>query len=193
MLTASFEVFSRESVRTLLENRHSNVVIQKWDISCGAAALGTILNYQFDDYVSEVDIAKEMMGRDEYRNNPEMVKNRLGFSLLDLKRYVEGKGYRGVGYGRLDLESIKIKAPIMISVFINGYNHFVVFRGVRGNRVVLADPAWGNRTMTIDRFMSIWMDYPKIGRVGFQVVDDYDPRYQVNRMAPEDMDFVNLR
>jgi len=40
----------------------------------------------------------------------------------------------------------------MVAVNALGYNHFVVFRGVMGDRVLVDDPAWGNRTMTIDKF-----------------------------------------
>ena len=36
----------RPPVRSLLEIRRSGVVVQKFDISCGAAALATILRYQ---------------------------------------------------------------------------------------------------------------------------------------------------
>ena len=61
-------------------------------------------------------------------------------------------------------------APIMVPVNAFGYSHFVVFRGIHGNRVLLADPAWGNRTMTIEKFQHMWLDYGKpIGRVGFVV------------------------
>ena len=45
-------------VKSLLEMRHDNVVVQEWDLSCGAAALATILNYQYDDPVSEREIAE---------------------------------------------------------------------------------------------------------------------------------------
>ena len=38
--------------------RHDKVVVQEWDLSCGAAALATILNHQYDDPVSEREIAK---------------------------------------------------------------------------------------------------------------------------------------
>jgi hypothetical protein len=44
------------------------------------------------------------------------------------------------------------RAPLMVAVNALGYNHFVVFRGVMGDRVLVDDPAWGNRTMTIDKF-----------------------------------------
>jgi hypothetical protein len=64
----------------------------------------------------------------------------------------------------------------MVPVNALGYNHFVIFRGVKGNRVLLADPAWGNRTMTIDKFQRMWLDYgDPIGHVGF-VVEHADGR-----------------
>ena len=50
----------------LLEMRHDNVVVQEWDLSCGAAALATILNHQYDDPVSEREIAAGLIRRDEY-------------------------------------------------------------------------------------------------------------------------------
>jgi uncharacterized protein len=135
-------------VKSLLEMRRENVVIQKWDLSCGAAALATLLEYQHGDPVSEREVVKGLIQREEYLKNPEMVKERQGFSLLDLKRYVDRRGYAGIGYGKLTLKDLIERAPILIPVQTNGYPHFVIFRGVMGNRVLLADPAWGNRTMT---------------------------------------------
>ncbi|MDH5749887.1 MAG: hypothetical protein OEY85_11320, partial [Rhodospirillales bacterium] len=34
------------SVRSLLEDRRQNVILQQWDLSCAAAALATVLRYQ---------------------------------------------------------------------------------------------------------------------------------------------------
>ena len=97
------------------------------------------------------------------------MKIRQGFSLLDLKRYVEGRGYEGIGYGQLGFEDLIDLAPVMVPVDFNGYNHFVIVRGAVGDRVVLADPAWGNRTMAVERFEDSWLEYPEIGKVGFAV------------------------
>ena len=36
---------AREPVRSLLEIRRENVIVQRWDVSCGAAALATLLTY----------------------------------------------------------------------------------------------------------------------------------------------------
>ena len=117
------------AVRSLLEIRQHHVVIQEWDLSCGAAALATLLQYQHGDSVSEQEIALRMMGRAEYLENPDLVNWRQGFSLLDLKRFVEARGYRGIGLGRLTLDHLVQSAPIIVPINAQGYQHFVVFRG----------------------------------------------------------------
>jgi predicted double-glycine peptidase len=178
-------------VKSLLEMRHAGVMIQNWDLSCGAAALGTILNYQYDDPVSEREIAKRLINRDEYLEDPSLVKRRLGFSLLDLKRSVDARGYKGIGYGKLEIEDLIERAPVIVPIKLR-YNHFVVFRGMRGNRVLLADPGWGNRTVTLEEFEHAWLTYPEFGRVGF-VVAQRDGTLPPNRLAPRSDDFVFLR
>jgi hypothetical protein len=227
-------------VRSVLEIRHERVMIQNWDLSCGAAALGTLLRYQFGEPVTEKEIARVLMSRGEYVGHPELVQLREGFSLLDLKRFVQayrakrvtaksptGKKpirtqvaslrpmsphilshfanrkaspstrivsvYEGEGLGQLDFNDLIERAPLMVPVNALGYNHFVVFRGVMGNRVLVADPAWGNRTMTIDKFQRMWLDYGEpMGHVGF-VVERADGRKLPNRMQPKPSDFVMLQ
>jgi uncharacterized protein len=186
-----------QPVQSLLEIRHDRVIIQEWDLSCGAAALATVLHYQFGEPVTEKEIAHALMSRTEYLEHPELVQLREGFSFLDLKRYLQtyrsGSLYKGEGLGQLDLSDLIERAPIMVPVDALGYNHFVVFRGVMGSRVLVADPAWGNRTMTIDKFQRIWLDYGEpMGRIGF-VVESADGRKLPNRMQPKPSDFVMLR
>ncbi|MDZ4137296.1 MAG: C39 family peptidase [Erythrobacter sp.] len=183
---------AREPVASLLEQRRENVVLQQWDISCGAAALATILNHQFDDPVSEREIATSLISRAEYLANPQIIRARLGFSLLDLKRFVDARGYEGIGYGQLDLDQLLQMAPVMVPVELQGYRHFVIFRGVRGNRVLLADPAFGNRTMPIARFEDAWIDDENLGRIGF-VVTRPGQASTAHRLTPQDSDFVMLR
>jgi hypothetical protein len=182
----------RRPVRSLLEQRHERVVIQAWDLSCGAAALATVLKYQHDDPVSEREVALAMIGREEYIANPGLVRYRHGFSLLDLKRYVDERGYEGVGYGKLLIEDLIERAPVMVPVRFRGYNHFVVFRGAMGDSVLLADPAFGNRSMSIEKFEAAWLDYAEFGRVGF-VVARRDGAEPPNRLTPLPSDFVILR
>lgn len=182
----------RGPVKSLLEMRREGVVIQQWDISCGAAALATVLRYQHEDPVTERDIAKSLIRRAEYLENPLLVRVRHGFSFNDLKGYVDGRGYEGIGYGKLNIDHLVKYAPIIVPVRFNGYNHFVVFRGLRADRVLLADPAWGNRTLLLKRFNDAWLNYEQIGKVGF-VVARADGKQMANRMAPQYADFVLLR
>ena len=79
---------NQRPVRSLLEMRQEHVVIQNFDLSCAAAALATLLNFQYGDPVSERDVARRLIRREEYLQNPALVQIRQGFSLLDLKRYV---------------------------------------------------------------------------------------------------------
>ena len=183
---------ARPPVSSLLEIRRNHLVMQEWDLSCGAAALATILNYQHGDPVSEREVAGALIRRQEYIERPELLQLRQGFSLLDLKRYVEQRGYAGMGYGMLQLADLVEKAPLLVPVNLKGYNHFVVFRGRQGNRVLLADPAYGNRTMTVERFEAAWIEYPEFGRVGFAVARR-DGLIPPNRLAPRPRDFVMLR
>lgn len=178
-------------VRSLLEMRRTNVEVQEWDLSCGAAALTTVLKYQHGADITEREVARVLVAREEYLERPELVQIRQGFSLLDLKRFVDGRGYRGIGYGQLELQDLVERAPILVPINTIGYNHFVVFRGMAGNRVLLADPAWGNRTMTVERFERVWIDYGRIGKVGF-VVAGPDGPVPPGDLAPQPRDFLTF-
>src|SRR5687768_14522654 len=97
-------------VRSLLEIRQANVVVQEWDTSCGAAALATLLQYQHGFFDSEKEIAEAMLRV----SDPLKVKVRGGFSLLDLKRYADARGLEGVGYMHLSLDNLIDMAPAVV-------------------------------------------------------------------------------
>jgi len=140
-------------VTTLMEMRRQDVVVQEWDLSCGAAALATLLQFQHGLPITERDIAAAMLTGTDAR----LVKARMGFSLLDMKRLVNAVGLEGTGYGGMDLPNLKGMAPAIVPIRVNSaFSHFVVVRGVVGDRVLLADPAFGNRTMPIHRFETVW-------------------------------------
>lgn len=187
----SSAAYPAASVTSLLEMRQERVVVQQWDMSCGAAALATVLAFQFGERVTERELALQLVKRREYLANPSVVAARQGFSLLDLKRVAEGHGYKGVGLGNLTLPDLIEHAPLIVPVSLHGYNHFVVFRGRVGDQVVLADPAWGNRTMPVEAFERAWIDYPQMGKIGLAVVPKTGGN-QLNRLAPRPDDFVFL-
>jgi len=147
-------------VRSLLEMRQKHVVVQQWDTSCGAAALGTLLKYQHGLAVSEKQIAEGMLRT----GDPLKVKVRGGFSLLDLKRYADAQGLEGVGFLQLSVDDLLDMAPAIVPIMTRGYPHFVVVRGRAEGKLLLADPAFGNRAMNVEAFRSAWT-----GNIGFIV------------------------
>lgn len=182
----------RREVTSLLEMRQEKVVIQQWDLSCGAATLTTLLKYQHGIDIDEKTVAKGLINRKEYIEDPNLIRRRQGFSLLDLKRYTEKIGLQGKSYGGLSLKDLIKFSPILIPINLKGYNHFVIFRGKVGNRVLLADPAWGNRTLTIEKFNKAWINFPKISHVGFIVSNHNSSRYFKNQLTATKNDFVIL-
>ncbi len=181
-----------QMVRSLTEARWRGVVRQDFDISCGAAALCTILNYQHGERLTEREVALGLIDRDEYLANPSLIRLREGFSLLDLKRFVDQRGYEGVGYGQLTYDFLLRLAPVIVPIEPSGYRHFVVFRGEFGGSVLMADPAYGNRSMSRERFERTWIDFPELGRVGF-VVERRDGLIPPNRLLPTPEEFLVLR
>lgn len=171
---------AQPSVTSLLETRHENVVIQQWDLSCAAAAVATLLNFQHGHLVSEREIATSMLRK----TDPVKVRVRGGFSLLDLKRFVETRELVGTGYMDLDLEQLVDIGPSIVPVNLGDYNHFVVFRKLVGNKVLLADPAFGNRSIHVDDFRKGWLK-----NIVFAVTRR-DERSAPNKLSVMKADFV---
>jgi predicted double-glycine peptidase len=80
---------TRTPVRSLLEFRQDRVIVQKWETSCAAAAVATVLTFSQNDPVSEKFVAQRMLRS----TDPIKVKIRGGFSLLDMKRFIETRGF----------------------------------------------------------------------------------------------------
>ena len=65
----------------------------------------------------------------------------------------------------------------------------MVFRGARGNRVLLADPSFGSWTLAIETYLDAWIEYPEFGQVGF-LVKRRDGLPPPEQLAPKPSDFV---
>jgi uncharacterized protein len=151
---ASSSAQPRPGFSSLKEIRERGVVMQNWESSCAAAAVATVLTYGFRDPVNERSVALEMLKYTE----PAKVKAQGGFSLLDMKRFAEGRGYGAAAYKNLSFDEMRVfHAPILL-IRAKGYRHFVVFNGVRGDRALIADPAFGNREIAIDTLKEEWLD-----------------------------------
>lgn len=139
--------------RSLKEIRERGVVMQKWENSCAAASLATVLTYGFADPVSERWVAQQMLKK----THPARVKAQGGFSLLDMKRLVDALGYTGNAYKHLQFEHLAVFHMPIVPINPHGFNHYVVFTGTQDDQVLLADPAFGRRSVRLDVFNAMWM------------------------------------
>ncbi|KWR89119.1 C39 family peptidase [Cupriavidus sp. IDO] len=138
-------------VTSLREARFKTTIRQQYDFSCGSAAVATLLTYQYGDPVSEQLVFANM-----YVNGDQAKIRQEGFSLLDMKRFLESRGFLADGY-ELPLSKLEeTQVPAIVLVVENGYHHFVVVKGVKGDRVLIGDPARGTRAISREHFEQIW-------------------------------------
>ena len=136
------------------ELKRRNVVMQKYDYSCGAAALATILRYYWEDDVSEKQILDAMLKVLTIDEVKDRIKN--GMSITDLRRSSVELGYLS-SIGTMTFEQLsQSKIPVVVPLKLKGFDHFVVYRGVAGGRVYIADPVRGNVRPTIPEFCGQW-------------------------------------
>lgn len=139
------------------------VVRQQYDFSCGSAALATLLRHHYGRDVDERQVFEAM-----YAVGDKAEIQRVGFSLLDMRRYLETYGYHADGF-RMSLKDLgESQSPAIIMVDNDGYRHFVVFKGIDDTHVLIGDPALGLKTYTHQEFSAIW------NGVAFMIRDQAD-------------------
>ncbi len=163
-------VVIRPKVKSAMDIKSKNIVRQKFDFSCGSAAVATIFKHYLNDPVTEQQVIKGLF---HFGDKKSIIKNR-GFSLLDIKKLANALGYKVGGY-RTDVEGlVTLGKPAIVTIVLGKYKHFVVFRGVHKGRVFLADPALGNTIVPVKEFEKMW--YKNIALIiepkGSRKVDD---------------------
>lgn len=133
------------------ESQFRSTMRQRYDYSCGSAALATLLSSGYEDAVSEGAVFQKMYEK----GNKEKIR-RDGFSLLDMKGYLESEGYQADGF-RTSLDKLaELGVPAITVLDLKGYKHFVVVKGLTGKEVLVSDPAVGTTVIPRPQFESMW-------------------------------------
>jgi predicted double-glycine peptidase len=183
------EAFGNLKVKSLKEQQYRNTSRQMLDHSCGSAALSTLLTYHYRKPTSEVDIYQSM-----WEIGDQEKIRREGFSMLDMKAYLEKQGYSADGY-ETTLEKLgQFGVPGIVLIKDSGYNHFVVVKGVRDQQVSYGDPALGLRVVPIEEFRS-----KMINRIVFVIngkkdlaVFNHPNDWKIRELAPTHLARGNL-
>lgn len=139
------------NVTSFKDDRFKNVVRQRYDFSCGSAAVATMLTYQYGRATTEATVFEAM-----YQRGDKAKIHAEGFSLLDMKGYLNRIGYRAEGF-RVGLHKlVEATVPAIALINTKGYLHFVVIKGVSDETVLVADPALGNKIIPRDQFELMW-------------------------------------
>ena len=153
-------------IQTWKELHEQHITMQQFDYSCGSAALATLLNSYFHDHVSEQEVLESIVGK---LNDAEKSRRKKdGLTLLDLKEFAEKRGYQAVGVKLQASVLPKLQGPILVYLETKEYRHFAILRGIREDRVFLADSVRGNIRMSLDAFMKQWPGIALVlGKSGF--------------------------
>lgn len=127
------------------------VVRQQYDYSCGSAAVATLLRFHYNTQVNEREVFTAMFDRGDQPRIRE-----VGFSMLDMRTYLEQRGFRADGL-RLSLDRLaNLNVPAIALITPGNYRHFVVVKGVTDTHVLVGDPTFGLQTYTRADFEAVW-------------------------------------
>ena len=152
-VTNGVEGKARVGVTTWRDMPFKTIVRQQYDYSCGSAAVATLLTYHFNRPTTEQEAFTAM-----YEIGDKEKINREGFSLYEMKLYLESIGYRADGF-RVSLDRLqRIGVPVIVLITWKDYKHFVVIKGVRADHVLVGDSVRGLKVVPRDEFMEQWTD-----------------------------------
>jgi hypothetical protein len=138
-------------IMSFKERPFRTVVKQEFDNSCGSAAVATLLTYHFERPTTEREAFLAM-----YEAGDKERIQREGFSLFEMKLYLESLGFKADGF-MVPLAKVKrVGVPVIVLIDTKGFKHFVVVKGLREGRVMIGDPARGLLRMTEEEFAEDW-------------------------------------
>jgi len=162
-------------LKSISKIRFTRTTKQQMDYSCGAASLATMLTYHYNKPTEESDVIQDMLRLGDVNK----IK-KAGFSLLDMKLYLQSLGFKADGF-RAPLNKLEqVGVPAIVLLNVNGYLHFVLVRGIHNQDVLISDPTLGNRIMNRARFEKAWngilfviTNNLDIGKNNFNLVKDW--------------------
>jgi hypothetical protein len=139
-----------------VELKRRNIVMQRRDYSCGAAALATVGRYYWGDNVDEDLFLRSLDSILTDEEIADRIEN--GLAMSDLRKAAVDVGYQAV-VGKLTFDKLmESKVPVIVGISPGGHDHFVVYRGTDGMWVYVADPIRGNVRMPIREFTKQWQE-----------------------------------
>jgi hypothetical protein len=176
-------LFSFNAPVVSLKERHFQTILrQKYDFSCGSAALAALLTYHYERPVNEETVFQAMY---TVGDQPSIQRN--GFSFLDMKNFLQKQDLQAEGY-KMSLDKIgALGVPVITLINVGGYRHFVIIKGMNENEILMGDPTFGVQIVKREFFEKIWdgvvliiKNEAKRGKAHFNLARDW----RVRQKAP---------
>lgn len=114
---------------------------------CGAACLLSIIRY----YQGNVSINRLV----EWTHT-----DKSGTTFYRLKQAAGKVGLEAIGYKVDDVHSLlELNRPFICQFIERCYEHFVVVYQIKKNKIVMMDPANGQRVISLEEFLKLWTGY----------------------------------
>ena len=166
------------NVRSMQELRFVETVRQGFDFSCGSAAIATLLSYHYDRPTTELEVFEKMWNAGDQE---KIQKN--GFSMLDMKRYLQSQGLAADGFKIPASRIAKIGLAGLILLDKLEVPHFVVVIGASNGELLVSDPARGIWNMSSEEVESLWnsvffvvREQVRVAKANFNDVDVWKSR-----------------
>ena len=124
--------------------RKKLIVLQDGYKECGVASLLSIIRYYHGDV--SLDYLLELTNT-----------NQEGTSFYSLKKAAFEVGLEAIGYQVSDVNQLReIHHPFICQFISNHYEHFVVVYQIKKDKIILMDPAFGEKKIKMDDFQKLW-------------------------------------
>jgi predicted double-glycine peptidase len=149
--------------RRIQSRSDSAIIRQESEITCGPAALASLLCYYFSEETSENELA-ELSGTYEKGTT----------TLLGLRDACIAKGHEAIGYNmtlpQLMREVEASKVPVVVH-FNEPSLHYALVVGQVDDFILISDPSVGNVSMSRDDFLRRWSEKALVVKPGERTVD----------------------
>ncbi|MCD6259819.1 MAG: C39 family peptidase [Helicobacteraceae bacterium] len=151
-------------IRSWIEFKNDKLTRQRYDYSCGSAALSTLLSYYYDANVSELMILESVLEAKGIKEEPSELENQKGLnglSFYELSQYASAQGFKAIGIALSMQELKKLQIPAIVFVKIRKQEHFTVLKKMDERYAYLADPSFGNIRVNHAKFEEMFFTYGK--------------------------------
>ena len=142
---------------SLLALRYEATIPQRFDYTCGAASVATLLTYYWNTATTEAQVIAAL--RQRYSLDEIARRRDTGLSFDDLIFAADRLGFDAQGAQIALTELPKLQGPVIVQLTNDKFQHFVVLRRTGSGVYYVSDPIVGELAMAASEFRADFSGY----------------------------------